>query len=483
LPQQLPTPRTSTENAPGEVGGDVAQGPDLSHEWVVAASIPVEPQAAKLATMRRFHIIKEPIKVKADDVYCFAAETEFMTRSGARTLGECAGTTQQVLTQQFGEPDTMHGRSRRDGQWVEAEVMSFGEQSLLTVTLTRDGRKKVIRATPNHRWFAARNDSGTAVPQVRTTAELKPGMVLASLAPRDNIRQSTPSTFGIAHGITYGDGARRSLRGSTVGTGAYVDLWGEKDAQLLRYFNDSAYEPIKTPNGSGVEGMRVKNLPGYFKDRPSLDESIPYLYGWLAGYFAADGDVTKAGSPSLNSARREDLEFVRAVADRLGIVTGEIREYQRVGIGQTVATPVYRLAFMRSRLRPQFFLIAEHRERFAAAGEARYERLSWRVESIEDLGEREEVFCAVVPGTESFALADYIWTHNCHNCRRTMADEVDTECSARKKDNGKRDNEHLIGGDQRFRAKRKEKVVPANATLVPGPKIQRRGVKAVVLGE
>lgn len=71
----------------------------------------------------------------------------------------------------------------------------------------------------------------------------------------------------------------------------------------------------------------------------------------------------------------------------------------------------------------------------------------------------------------------------CHFCRRTRADEVDTECSARKKDNGKRDNEHLIGGDQRFRAKRKEKVVPANATLVAGPKIQRRGVKAVVLGE
>lgn len=39
----------------------------------------------------------------------------------------------------------------------------------------------------------------------------------------------------------------------------------------------------------------------------------------------------------------------------------------------------------------------------------------WVVESVEDHGEAEEVFCVVVPETETFALADYIWTHNCAN--------------------------------------------------------------------
>jgi hypothetical protein len=66
----------------------------------------------------------------------------------------------------------------------------------------------------------------------------------------------------------------------------------------------------------------------------------------------------------------------------------------------------------------------------------------------------------------------------CYFCKRTRADEVDTECLAKKKD-----NEHLIGGDQAHRAKRKPKVVPANATVVAGPSIQRRGIEARVLGE
>lgn len=62
-------------------------------------------------------------------------------------------------------------------------------------------------------------------------------------------------------------------------------------------------------------------------------------------------------------------------------------------------------------------------------------------------------------------------------CRRSFADAADTECQAKK------NNEHLIGGDQRERAKRKAKVVPANATLVAGPSIDRRGVRGVVYGD
>jgi hypothetical protein len=66
----------------------------------------------------------------------------------------------------------------------------------------------------------------------------------------------------------------------------------------------------------------------------------------------------------------------------------------------------------------------------------------------------------------------------CHACRRTFSDVADTECPAKA-----RDNEHLIGGDQAHRAKRKPVVVPANATRIQGPKIDRRGVRAIVLGE
>ncbi|WP_404949173.1 hypothetical protein HFP70_35920 [Streptomyces sp. ARC14] len=44
------------------------------------------------------------------------------------------------------------------------------------------------------------------------------------------------------------------------------------------------------------------------------------------------------------------------------------------------------------------------------------------------------------------------------------------------------DNRHLIGGDQSVRAKRKMPTPPPNARLVPGGRIERRGIGAYVAG-
>ena len=51
-----------------------------------------------------------------------------------------------------------------------------------------------------------------------------------------------------------------------------------------------------------------------------MGESVSYLYGWLAGYFVADGCVAADGTIILNSADRDDLEFVERTAG-LGIGT------------------------------------------------------------------------------------------------------------------------------------------------------------------
>ncbi len=66
----------------------------------------------------------------------------------------------------------------------------------------------------------------------------------------------------------------------------------------------------------------------------------------------------------------------------------------------------------------------------------------------------------------------------CRQCRRTYEDVADKPCSA------KINNEHLIGGDQRERAKRKAPAPMGDGqSLIPGPRIQRRGITAVVRGE
>ncbi|MGL5816670.1 MAG: hypothetical protein ACRCYR_03835 [Phycicoccus sp.] len=65
----------------------------------------------------------------------------------------------------------------------------------------------------------------------------------------------------------------------------------------------------------------------------------------------------------------------------------------------------------------------------------------------------------------------------CKACRRPFDDVADLVCEA------KIDNTHLIGGDQSVRAKRNSPVIPDGAVVVPGPRINRRGIDAVLSRE
>lgn len=360
---------------------------------------------------RCVRLLEEHMPGRAEG-YCFTGDTEFLTRDGVTTFAEAVGTDVMVLTQ--ASPTGRDSQAvRRDGRWVEAPIRSYGEQPVLSVVLSRNRQTKVVRATPEHEWFAstdARSAARGDAHQV-TTSDLRPGMALASLMPGSaNLANSVPSPFGIAAGVVFGDGHVQPSRG------AQVDLWGAKDAHLLRYFPESRQEPRKT--SGGVLGVRVSGMPASWKDRPSLDEGTSYLYGWLAGYIAADGTVGKTGAVTLSSARRDDLVHAAAVANRLGIATHGIRSHDRVGLG-TEPTPLHRLTFVAATVPDDLLVLPEHRRRFAAASKG-FTSTRWTVVAVEDHGEREEVFCAEVPDTETFALADYVWVHNCANRHKEM---------------------------------------------------------------
>ncbi|MFG2141849.1 hypothetical protein [Streptomyces sp. NPDC048650] len=64
----------------------------------------------------------------------------------------------------------------------------------------------------------------------------------------------------------------------------------------------------------------------------------------------------------------------------------------------------------------------------------------------------------------------------CKGCRRPY-DEVKGEDCAEKVD-----NRHLIGGDQSIRKKRKMPPPPKGAKIIPGEKVQRRGIGAYMAG-
>ncbi|WP_246004975.1 DNA primase [Nocardioides marmorisolisilvae] len=176
---------------------------------------------------------------------------------------------------------------------------------------------------------------------------------------------------------------------------------------MLKWF------PNSVTSASG-ENLLVHHLPRFFKAWPDLNESRPYLYGWLAGYFAADGCVAADGTVILNSAKRENLEFVRAVCTRLGIGTYGITSQNRRGIDGRMSD-IFRVHLVNEDLTSEFFLIPTHQERFDAANK-QFARRGWVVQSVERTDRIEEVFCAEVDDGHAFTLADNILTGNCFGC-------------------------------------------------------------------
>jgi hypothetical protein len=282
------------------------------------------------------------------------------------------------------------------GEWVWAPIKAFGKQKLMEVTLSRSGVIKTIRATAGHRWLL-HNTQRT--PSEATTAELKPG---------NRLRNTFPSTIAcgldneaVARGFVFGDGS--IMHGKAV-----ANFCGSKDEAMLAYFD--ARNRARQYDGF----KRISGLPAEWKrDFPPLNSQPSVLRGWLAGYFAADGDVDKTGRPTLASASLETLEYVRELCTSLGIGTFGIRMRMRSGFGNPPSA-LYMVGLMRGDLTEDFFLIESHRARFIDGRNAA-ERRSWTVVSVRETDDVEEVFCAVVDGTRSFALEDNILTGNCHH--------------------------------------------------------------------
>jgi DNA primase len=318
--------------------------------------------------------------------HCLAGDTRVLTWEGVRPIRELADDTHRILA--------------RDGNWVVAPFYSFGLQPLMRLVVSRNGQVKELFATAEHRWFVRDGGGHRAVREV-VTSELRPSQRLASKFPGTRVKQTTPSPFGIAHGITFGDGSRN-------GTGTMAQLDPVKDAPLLKWFPNSFVTERE-------DRILVHHLPRMFKEVPPLDESVPYLYGWLAGYVAADGHVAKDGTVMLHCADRATLEYVRAVCTRLGIGTYGITEQVREGFPGREPSSLFRIHFVNEDLTAEFFLLDQHRLRFSSSPKA-FARRGWVVRSVEPTDRVEEVFCAIVDQGHAFVLEDNILTGNCFGC-------------------------------------------------------------------
>lgn len=310
--------------------------------------------------------------------YCFSGDTKFMTKHGVKRLDECVGTEVSVLNKNHG--------------WELATVKHFGKAWLYDLVLERYGVEKHIKTTGNHKWFV-RNESGEKMSELQTD-ELKEGMKIP-FNTSNNWSHIDPSPFGVAHGFFIGDGDK--------GDHLRANFCGDKIA-LLPYFT-----PAKV-TGTEIEYTTI-GVPKSFGELPSLDETPNYLYGFLAGYFAADGSVDDKGRCTISSSKKENLEFVRDVLCILGMPINEIRSQTRISNLTNEESTIYILTISDEYLKDNFFIRPLHKERFDSSKERK--NRNWIVKSVTPLNVEDDVYCAVTK-SGSFTLDNNVLTHNCY---------------------------------------------------------------------
>lgn len=312
--------------------------------------------------------------------YCFRGDTKILTNNGIKRLDELVDQDIKVLNKNHG--------------WENATVKYFGRDTLYKVTLERYGSIKELYVTGNHIWYVKGKKGKIEIP----TEELEQGMKIPFNTSKvwSNV---TPSPFGVAHGFFTGDGHKREENPK-------ANFCGDKIA-LLPYFTPANIQ------GDEREYHTI-GMPKYFNNLPSLNETPCYLYGWLSGYFAADGCVDSKGRCTIASVKRENLEFVRDVLCVLGMPVNDIRSQTRISNLTNEESTIYILTLSSEYLKDDFFILPVHKERYREyAKNPDKKNRNWIVKNVENTGVIDDVYCAVADETHSFTLDNNILTHNC----------------------------------------------------------------------
>ncbi len=321
-------------------------------------------------------------------------ETPILTRDGWVAIGDLQGQKGvKVLSSSF-----LYGResgkfTNNTPTWVEADISDVEMQPSIKISYRGlMGKQSSVIASVNHRWFIKK---ATHHNWKRVTGnELEVGDFLPTVKPHIQFK---PSRAGMQHGFFFGDGDR--------GNGILTQF-GSSTAVLSNLFGESVHY-AKRSAWVGQCPLAWAFLP---EGRYGQDQR--YVYGFLAGYFAADGTVGKDGACSISSARPEEITQVRNLFLNLGIDVS-LPKISSTSSNYKKERELWIIRINRFDLQEQFFLKAQHRERWL---ETTYGKLptkkNARITSITSVGE-QPVLCATVPGYEQFVIQDFIMTSNC----------------------------------------------------------------------
>lgn len=314
--------------------------------------------------------------------YCLSGETEFITSQGVMKLKDACGQKVRVLNVNQG--------------WENGIVKSFGESELYKLVLNYGGSNKTVFCTGNHKWFVY-DKYMRSKNLILDTAELRSGDRIPLNASND-FHQVNLNSIGVAHGFFIGDGYKEGHR---------ANFCGDKTA-LIPYFSPAVV------SGNEIE-YTIYGMPNFFNELPDLTESKSYLYGWLAGFFAADGSMSRNGNCVLTSCNFEYINFARNVCAILGMPVYDIRKQERVSNLTEEAGTIFYLTLSKDCLTEKFFIRPTHKDNFIAWKKSHNnsDKKYWRVVSVEKTSRVETVYCVETECTGSFTLTGGVLTHNC----------------------------------------------------------------------
>ena len=309
-------------------------------------------------------------------------------------IGDIKESTITILTNTklYGRDDSINATAI----WKESTLSNIELQPCIEIKyVSKFGDEYTTIASKNHRWFRRKNTY--AKWERVTTEELNIGDWLPRTKPQKTYKISKQ---GIEHGYFFGDGTRSN---------GELHQFGKNTSILKKLFNNvEDLEPIE----SGESHSVVRQCPlawALIPNRYYIDDNR-YIYGFLAGYFAADGSLNTSGRASICSSRKEELESVALLFNKIGIRTLDVKLLSTESNFKEERV-LYELVFDTTDVDEDFFIFEEHREIFKDKHDNKQQ--DWlRITEMKDVGFKH-VRCVSVEYYEQFVINGFCLTSNC----------------------------------------------------------------------
>lgn len=332
-----------------------------------------------LGSQRALQFGGEQLLAKHPKLYnCFEKSVEFVTSEGVKKFSD------------FNDGDhvVVLGHS---GQWRNAVVRSYGEQSFNRVSFSKQSAQKSMLVTGNHRWILRNGKETTAL------------KLSDAIVPPPNsfgffdYESATPmEKLYWCYGMVYGDGTR--VKDNGVHRYSMIRLCG-KDKRFADRFEEMGF---RTSTNDSLTGDFMAYTGTYLKTSPNPEIDSPELIrAFVAGYLQADGEKNKSfvagegGSQylSIQSSEEDHIEFIRKCFP----IAGAWILSERDLTGQETNYGV----------RPYTISFRINTSGFGKTGSG------WRVSSIEECVSVGTAWCLEVDDDHSFVMPSGIVTGNC----------------------------------------------------------------------